>query len=346
MSNQRNLKAFVRYDGSGRVVAGSLVLRKKKPKVGRWEEILTYECCGDSPTTTTSTTQSGPVLQWLYSTIDNPQEVCSSTNILPFTFNGNSFCDSTVINLDTSNIGNGNLFYAAYQNNARLWVVTSNSQADIWSPNPNCVPINCSSGTTTTTSTSNTTTTTTTYFGTYYNAGLASNGATAVCNNQGPYNLPLTVDPNVCSNGSITLASGTYADYGIPNNSTIYINLNNGNVIQVQTFGSSVMSFGCTSCSGTTTTTTTTASVQEYRISSTGCQGCPNGCSEDLNSGTYVYAQGPAYATPRQLYTDSGLTTPFIANAGNYKMMQGWPSGQAYSSYVEGGQMLNANICQ
>lgn len=160
MANQRNLKAFVRYDGSGRVVAGSLVLRKNKPKVGRWEEILTYECCNDVPSTTT-------------------------------------------------------------------------------------------------TSTSNTTTTTTTYFGTYYNAGLASNGATAVCNNQGPYNLPLVVDPNACSNGSISLVSGTYADYGIPNNSTIYINLNNGNVIQVQTFGSNTMSFGCTSCSGTTTSTTT-----------------------------------------------------------------------------------------
>jgi hypothetical protein len=163
MANQRDLKAFVRYDGSGRVVAGSLVLRKKKPKVGRWEEILTYECC--NPTTTTTTT---------------------------------------------------------------------------------------SGGTTTTTS----------------------------------------------------------------------------------------------STSTSTTTTTTTSSVQQYRISATGCQGCPNGCSEDLNSGTFVYAQGPAYATPRQLYTDSGLTTPFIANAGNYKMMQGWPSGQAYSVYSESGQMLTATICQ
>lgn len=57
MANQRDLKAFVRYDGSGRVVAGSLVLRKKKPKVGRWEEILTYECC--NPTTTTTTTSGG-----------------------------------------------------------------------------------------------------------------------------------------------------------------------------------------------------------------------------------------------------------------------------------------------
>jgi hypothetical protein len=56
MSNQRNLKAFVRFDGSGRVVAGSLVLRKNKPKNGNWQEIVAYECCNYVPTTTTTTT--------------------------------------------------------------------------------------------------------------------------------------------------------------------------------------------------------------------------------------------------------------------------------------------------
>lgn len=50
MANQRNLKAFVRFDGSGRIVAGSLVLRKNKPKVGRWYEIPAYQCCNDVPT--------------------------------------------------------------------------------------------------------------------------------------------------------------------------------------------------------------------------------------------------------------------------------------------------------
>ena len=54
MSNKRELKAFVRFDGSGRIVAGSLVLRKQKPKVGKWQEITAYECC--NPTTTTTTT--------------------------------------------------------------------------------------------------------------------------------------------------------------------------------------------------------------------------------------------------------------------------------------------------
>jgi len=51
--NKRDLKAFVRYDGSGRVVAGSLILRRKKPKVGKWTEIQGYECCTDHTITTT-----------------------------------------------------------------------------------------------------------------------------------------------------------------------------------------------------------------------------------------------------------------------------------------------------
>lgn len=41
----RPLKAYVRYDGKNRVVAGSLILRKKMPKVGKWMEVPAYECC-------------------------------------------------------------------------------------------------------------------------------------------------------------------------------------------------------------------------------------------------------------------------------------------------------------
>lgn len=52
--NNQRLKAFVRFDGSGRVVAGSLILRKKKPKVGKWHEIQAYECCNETTTTTTT----------------------------------------------------------------------------------------------------------------------------------------------------------------------------------------------------------------------------------------------------------------------------------------------------
>lgn len=44
-SNKKDLKAFVRYDGTGRVIAGSNILQRNKPKVGKWEQIGAYECC-------------------------------------------------------------------------------------------------------------------------------------------------------------------------------------------------------------------------------------------------------------------------------------------------------------
>ena len=54
MATNNKLKAYVRYDGTGRVIAGSLILQRFKPKVGNWQEINAYECC--NPTTTTTTT--------------------------------------------------------------------------------------------------------------------------------------------------------------------------------------------------------------------------------------------------------------------------------------------------
>ena len=61
-TDKRNLKAFVRYDGTGKIVPGSLVLRRSIPKVGNWKEIISQLCCTTTttttaaPTTTTTTT--------------------------------------------------------------------------------------------------------------------------------------------------------------------------------------------------------------------------------------------------------------------------------------------------
>ena len=55
--NKRDLKVFVRADGQNRLVAGSLILRKKMPKVGKWYEIPAYECCNNFTTTTTTTSR-------------------------------------------------------------------------------------------------------------------------------------------------------------------------------------------------------------------------------------------------------------------------------------------------
>jgi hypothetical protein len=44
-SNQKKLKAFIRFDGTGRAVSSSLLLREHKPTVGDWMEVTTYKCC-------------------------------------------------------------------------------------------------------------------------------------------------------------------------------------------------------------------------------------------------------------------------------------------------------------
>ena len=51
-TNKRDLKAYARFDGTGRIIPGSLVLRRTKPKNGNWKEIQTYECCDGGGGTT------------------------------------------------------------------------------------------------------------------------------------------------------------------------------------------------------------------------------------------------------------------------------------------------------
>lgn len=58
MAVRKNLKAFVRYDGNGQVVPGSLVMRKSMPKVGHWVQIESNNCCSSLTTTTTTTTRT------------------------------------------------------------------------------------------------------------------------------------------------------------------------------------------------------------------------------------------------------------------------------------------------
>ena len=59
MANRNNqLKAYVRFDGTGRIVPSSLILQRFKPKDGNWQEIDANECCGYVPTTTTTSTST------------------------------------------------------------------------------------------------------------------------------------------------------------------------------------------------------------------------------------------------------------------------------------------------
>lgn len=51
MAFNKKLRAWVRYDGKNRVVAGSLILQPHKPKDGKWKELPVYKCCNPSPST-------------------------------------------------------------------------------------------------------------------------------------------------------------------------------------------------------------------------------------------------------------------------------------------------------
>ena len=44
-NNNNKLKAFVRFDGSGRIVPSSLIVQSIKPKDGNWRQINSKECC-------------------------------------------------------------------------------------------------------------------------------------------------------------------------------------------------------------------------------------------------------------------------------------------------------------
>jgi hypothetical protein len=68
-NNNNKLKAFVRFDGSGRIIPSSLIVQAFKPAVGNYVEIDAKECCNytttttsttAAPTTTSTTTSAGP----------------------------------------------------------------------------------------------------------------------------------------------------------------------------------------------------------------------------------------------------------------------------------------------
>jgi hypothetical protein len=80
MANSNNrLKAYVRYDGTGRVIAGSLILQRFKPKVGNWQEIDANECCNYVPTTTTTTSSTSTSTSTTTTTTTRPVTTTTTT---------------------------------------------------------------------------------------------------------------------------------------------------------------------------------------------------------------------------------------------------------------------------
>ena len=89
MANQSKLKAYVRYDGTGRVIAGGPILQRFKPKVGNWVEIDANECCQQTTTSTSTTTTTTTAYPGSYYNADGgSQAACNGAGAysLPLSF--------------------------------------------------------------------------------------------------------------------------------------------------------------------------------------------------------------------------------------------------------------------
>jgi hypothetical protein len=73
MSNKRINKAYVRFDGTGRVIPGSLILNRFKPQVGNWKETPAYECCNFDPCMyfTIESIEAGSTFFWAVTASDS-----------------------------------------------------------------------------------------------------------------------------------------------------------------------------------------------------------------------------------------------------------------------------------
>ena len=83
MANQSKLKAWVRYDGNGRVISGGPIFQVNKPKVGNWRQIDANLCCngGSSTTTTTTNGGGGTPTAFIKTTWGNTYAACVTTGI-------------------------------------------------------------------------------------------------------------------------------------------------------------------------------------------------------------------------------------------------------------------------
>lgn len=224
MALQNKLKAFVRFDGSGRVIPSSLILQKSKPKVGNWKEINATECCNSTTTTTTvdlrpriSTLACGPLLPYQDITI----------------VNGSSICDPMIyITGDFSQLPQGP-FYVNVGSTYRMFSPMGNQAY----PSGSCT--SCGGTTTTTTTAAS---------GFMFNVNLASSSQSA-CAGMPAWNLYAATP--FLGNGT-TLYYTSELNWAYDGAYGSYVNYQN---VVYTLSGATIVDNG-TSCSSITTTTT------------------------------------------------------------------------------------------
>ena len=102
------LKAFVRFDGTGRIIPGSLILNRFKPAVGNWQETPAYECCNPSP--------APPSLKLVFDSIESANNIVGDAynlsdwnTFFDLPTNGNSFTSIIVMGSEIQLFGGSNI---------------------------------------------------------------------------------------------------------------------------------------------------------------------------------------------------------------------------------------------
>lgn len=281
-NNQKKLKAFVRYDGSGRVVASSLILRKNKPRVGRWYEIPEYLCCNGVPSsTTTTTTQGGGSTPTAFT--------------VPFWSSGFDSCNfaaegNIIIYSASSVLTAGSYVYfdaALTQPVTSSYAIIHNTIRYSFPAAPGeLVVYNCPSSQT-------------------INVNITNGNCGTVIANQ---TVNLLYTPTLCStNESIPVLTGNFSALTNP----FYVTYNGISSLFNKisdTVASGSYDFPCVDCSSTTTTTTTqgvNSAVFGQSSSSFFV------CTAPINLTLYWIGQ---LTNNTQIFTDQARTQPYLVN--------------------------------
>jgi hypothetical protein len=215
MADQFKLKAFVRVDGTGKVIPGGPIFQAQKPKVGKWREINVKECCNYVPTTTTTTTAGAPTAferSYYYNTFN----ACNSTTDGSITFYSTSSTLSAGITVFTD--------LSLTTPVTEGWVILNQPQPMQFVKYLVGVGgllslLDCSATTTTTTTTSGGPTTTTTTTSAVFNQ-------TAIINNDPNFICAGGDELNLYYSGSLGNGTALFRDAGltVPYNPDLYGN--------------------------------------------------------------------------------------------------------------------------
>lgn len=141
-SNKRGLQAYVRYDGNGRIIPGSLILNRFKPAVGNWQETPAYECCNYIPITTTTTTTLFPALRFTSDIAPGGEQGCFGLQAIN---DGGSdviatidWGDGTVDTVDVPADGSYNDFTHSYSEGSYEAIITFDTPERITALSINC----------------------------------------------------------------------------------------------------------------------------------------------------------------------------------------------------------------